>query len=153
MPQTLKDDDWELLLNRIKDGKCTPFLGAGACADVLPLSSAIAEEWARKLDYPLDDTRDLAHVAQFLAVKSDPMRPKEMIVEQLRNLPPPDFKPPYQLHGILADLPLPLYITTNYDDFMYQALKSRNKSPRREVCRWNKHIKNKLKAKSSILRA
>jgi hypothetical protein len=30
-----------------------------------------------------------------------------------------------------------VYLTTNYDDFMAQALKSRNKSPRTEYCRWN----------------
>ena len=55
MEDKLTRDDWDLLLDRIKDGKCTPFLGAGACHGVLPLGSSITEDWARKLDYPLDD--------------------------------------------------------------------------------------------------
>jgi hypothetical protein len=33
-------------------------------------------------------------------------------------------------------------MTTNYDDFMVQALRSRNKDPRQELCRWNKYIKH-----------
>ena len=30
MPRTLQKMDWKLLLSRIKEGICTPFLGAGA---------------------------------------------------------------------------------------------------------------------------
>jgi len=36
---------WDLLVDRINDGKCTPFLGAGACADVLPVGGAVAQTW------------------------------------------------------------------------------------------------------------
>ena len=41
MSNTLEDKDWDLLLRRIKAGKCTPFLGAGAAYGVLPLMAAI----------------------------------------------------------------------------------------------------------------
>ena len=75
MEDKLTRDDWDLLLDSIKDGKCTPFLGAGVCHGVLPLGSSIAEDWARKLDSPLNDCSDLARVAQFLAVKVDAIRP------------------------------------------------------------------------------
>lgn len=76
----LSDSDWNLLLGRIDAKKCTPFLGAGACSGVFPLGSDIAREWARESGYPLEDSRDLARVAQFLAVKaSDGMVPKEKI--------------------------------------------------------------------------
>ena len=34
----LKEETWEILLERIRDKKCTPFLGAGACAGALPLA-------------------------------------------------------------------------------------------------------------------
>ena len=36
MVSTLEDRDWENLLRRIKDKKCTPFIGAGAAAEILP---------------------------------------------------------------------------------------------------------------------
>lgn len=141
MPNTLEERDWELLLRRIKAGKCTPFLGAGACFGVLPLGCDIAQKWAQEHDYPLEDCHDLARVAQYLAVTEDPMTPKEIITGWIKNVPPPNFTELDEPHGILADLPLPVYITTNYDDFMVQALKSRNKDPKQELCRWNKYVK------------
>jgi hypothetical protein len=143
MPNTLEERDWKLLLRRIKVGKCTPFLGAGACFGALPLGGKIAREWAQEHHYPLEDSSNLIRVAQFLAVQYDSMFPKEEILNQFfQNVTPPDFTEPDEPHGILADLPLPMYMTTNYDDFMVQALKSRNKDPKRELCRWNKHIKS-----------
>jgi hypothetical protein len=142
MPNTLEERDWNLLLRRIKAGKCTPFLGAGACFGALPLGGEIAREWAQEHQYPLEDCHDLARVAQFLAVQYDPMFPKEEILEQwFKGVAPPDFTVPDEPHGVLADLPLPIYMTTNYDDFMLQALKSRNKDPKRELCRWNQLVK------------
>jgi hypothetical protein len=42
MATRLGDRDWEILLRRIHDGKCTPFLGAGINHGVLPLGSEIA---------------------------------------------------------------------------------------------------------------
>ena len=76
MPSGLTDDDWETLLQRIHDKECTPFIGAGACTETLPLASELAREWAAKYDYPLADATNLARVAQFLAVEKDPMFPK-----------------------------------------------------------------------------
>jgi hypothetical protein len=142
MPNTLEDRDWKLLLGRIKAGKCTPFLGAGACLGALPLGSRIAEKWAGDHHYPMEDCRDLARVAQFLAVQYDPMFPKEEILNRFfTNVAPPDFTEPDEPHGVLADLPLPMYMTTNYDDFMVRALKSRHKDPKQELCRWNKYVR------------
>ncbi len=141
MPGTLEKRDWDILMGRIKDGKCTPFLGAGACFGALPLGSDVAREWAQEHGYPLGDSHDLARVAQFLAVRYDPMFPKEELLRRFKNAAPPDFKETDEPHGVLADLPLPVYMTTNYDEFMTQALKSRNKDPKRELCRWNKYVK------------
>ncbi len=143
MPETLEERDWKLLLGRIKDGECTPFLGAGACFGAFPLASEIAQEWARKYDYPLEEScSNLALVAQFLAVEYDPMFPKGEIRKLFENVATPDFKKRDELHHVLADLPLPVYMTTNYDDLMIKALKDRNKDPKQEMCRWNKYVKN-----------
>ena len=141
MPNTLDERDWKLLLERIRDGKCTPFLGAGACFGVCPLGSDIARAWAREYNYPLTDGHDLARVAQFLAVQHDSMFPKERILEQFFNhIRPPDFGQPDEPHALLAELPLPIYMTTNYDDLMVQALKNRHREPYRELCRWNSYV-------------
>jgi hypothetical protein len=76
-------------------------------------------------------------------VHYDPMFPKEEILERFfQNVMLPDFTKPDEPHGVLADLPLPVYMTTNYDDFMVQALKSRNRDPKRELCCWNELVKD-----------
>ncbi len=142
----LNDKDWDLLLARINDKECTPFLGAGACHPILPLGSDIAKEWSKKYGYPLRDSWDLVRVAQFLAVDKDDMFPKSEIIKMLKkNKKLPDFKASDEIHGVLADLELPVYITTNYDDFMMQALINRGKDVKREFCRWNQAIKNRPK--------
>lgn len=140
---TLEERDWTLLLRRIRDGECTPFLGAGTCYGVLPLGSDIAEKWAKEYHYPFKDScKDLTEVAQFLAVEFDPVFPKGEIAKWFSSIKPPDFKKPDEPHAVLAKLPLPVYVTTNYDNFMVQALRSRNKNPVREFCRWNKYIES-----------
>ena len=141
MPDSLTQKDWDILVQRIKSKNCTPFLGAGAAYGVLPLGAEIAREWAQKYEYPLDDPFNLIAVAQFVALTTDPMAPKEEIVRMFKAKGKvPDFSDPTEPHGALADLALPLYITTNYDDFMTQALRSRDKDARQELCRWNKFI-------------
>jgi len=141
MPNILEEKDWDILLRRIKEEKCTPFLGAGACSEKIPIRF-IANEWAKKYDYPMEDSYDLAQVAQFLAVtEEDKMFPKDKICDKinelLKEVPPKYFETPDEIHGVLADLPLPVYITTTYDDLMVRALESRGKKPIQEICRWN----------------
>jgi hypothetical protein len=134
---SLEERDWTLLLRRIADGKCTPLIGPGMCHGIVPRRRDMAQSWARQYDYPLPDVEDLARVTQYLAVQYDPFYPKEEIQKQLSAAEMPDFNRPEQAHAMLADLNLPIYITTGYDDFMVQALRSRHKDPRRELCRWN----------------
>ena len=43
-----------------------------------------------------------------------------------------------EIHHLLADLPLPLYLTTNVDSFMTNALQHAGRSPRRLGLRWEK---------------
>jgi hypothetical protein len=153
MANGLDDSGWEVLLGRIGDGKCTPFLGAGVNDDILPLGREIAEEWAEKYEYPLENCSDLVQVAQFLAIsRNDPMFPKERVLKHLKirleewlrkNDPKKFFLDPSEPLSVLAELPLPIYMTTNYDDLMLRALKSHKKAPRRELCRWNKYVKEK----------
>lgn len=41
---------------------------------------------------------------------------------------------------ILAEFPLPIYITTSYHNFIEVALRRAGKSPRTEICRWHKGL-------------
>jgi hypothetical protein len=145
MPKTLEEKDWDLLLRRIKNGKCTPFLGSGACSEKISVISLIAKEWAEEYDYPMEDSDDLARVAQFVAVtEEDEMFPRDEICNKITELSeevtPAYFETPDEVHGVLADFPLPVYITTTYDDLMVQALESRGKTPTQEICLWNEYL-------------
>jgi hypothetical protein len=144
----LDDDiDWDLLMRRIRAGKCTPFIGAGACHGTLPLGGEIASAWANEHHYPLSDRHDLARVAQYLAIKRDAQFPKDLIVEQyFQGTASPNLADVNQLHRVLAELPFPIYVTTNYDDFMMEALRrspSPPKWPTLEVCRWNSLLRDR----------
>lgn len=140
-PERLSEKDWNELLRQIRKGKCTPFIGPEACSGLYPLKGDRAEQWAKDEDYPLDDRRELARVAQFLAV-SYPAKPIERLVEEFQTIKSPDYKKPNELHTVLASLPLPVYITTNYDGFMSQAFKElpMPRDARREYCRWKKTL-------------
>lgn len=141
-PIPLEENDWETLLTNIKEGVCTPFLGAGASIPPLPLASTLAEQWSQQYEYPLENSRkDLSRVAQFLAVTHrDSAWPKIQIRDLFNSYSAPDFKSEIQIHSLLAELPLPVYITTNYDDYMTQALILKGKDPKRELCRWNNSV-------------
>lgn len=143
MPGELSETDWDTLLERIRDGECTPFLGAGACHGVLPLGGDIAKRWATEKSYPLDDPWNLPRVAQFRVVKErDAMRAKQELARLFRDAEPPDFNEPDEPHAVLASLPLPVFLTTNYDNFMLRALKEwARKEPQQEFARWNRIIK------------
>jgi len=99
MQGSLDDNDWKLLLHRIKEGRCTPFLSAGAAFPVLPLGRDVAEQWSTEHSYPLADKGDLPRVAQYLATNFDPMFPKERLAESFRKCAPPDFSARDEPHG------------------------------------------------------
>jgi len=138
--QPLKEIDWRNLLKQIKKGTCVPFIGPDVCADVesYPHKPQIAEKWAAEEEYPLGDRSELARVAQFLAVQNAPAYPVDRLIEEYEGLELPKSTDKEEPHRVLADLPLPLYITTNYDNFISTALQ-RSAIPRvarRDFCRW-----------------
>jgi len=142
MAQTLDEHDWKYLLYGIKNQECTPVIGAGTCAGTLPLSSEIARSWAMDYGYPFYDDGNLSSVSQYLAIMNNPIFPKEQIKRKYNKIRHPNFGQPDEPHAVLADLNLPIYITTNYDSFMFDALRSRNRDPKREVYRWNNSLEN-----------
>jgi hypothetical protein len=140
--ERLKEADWTNLLRQIKRGKCTPFIGGEACTGMYPSKSEIAKEWAIKNNFPLGDAQDLSKVAQFLAVNVYEAYPIEQLIESFEKVKQELAKnaaiiPP---HRTLANLPLPVYITTNYDDSMERSLRELTlaRDPLQEYCRWRK---------------
>jgi hypothetical protein len=136
------DLEWYQILESIEGTQCVPFLGAGACYPHLPLAASLAEQLAAKLsDYPFD-RRDLSRVSQHAALTLSPPSVKRDVATTIKAVVRPDQQPggaaPDEPHRVLARLPLPLYMTTNYDLFMLSALQALpDRKPYHELCRWN----------------
>ncbi len=140
--EALDDEKWKVLLRRIYNQRCTPFLGPETCFDFsIPPASILAEEWADEHGYPFEDRKNLPRVAQFVAYKvlESVDAVKEELAEKFHGLKMPEFSNCNDPYGILASLPISVYINTHYFAFMYQALLSRYKDPQRTVCHWNEN--------------
>lgn len=139
-PHRLDERDWDILLRQISKGRCTPIIGSGACSGLYSMKGERAQKWAEDEDYPLENCSELARVAEFLAVRDYPAKPIERLVEEFSEVKAPDYSDPNEFHRVLANLPLPVYITTNYDNFLFQAFSKRAlpRDARRDYCRWRK---------------
>jgi hypothetical protein len=130
-------------MKRIKDGRCTPFIGAGVYSEGPSLRSSIAKKWAVEYNYPFADGADVARVARFLNVEyGDAEYASGKYVEELSKIPTPKFDDPNEPYNILAKLPLPIYVTTNYDDYMEQALRKNQRDVKPDLCKWVKSVED-----------
>jgi hypothetical protein len=116
------EDDWRLILLRILNGKCVPFLGAGASLGTreqpgLPTASRLAGALAAESRYPGLDKTDFLRIAQYHQMVFDPHYLREAIDRELKvkNLCPG------LVHRTIASLPFPYVLTTNFDRLMERA--------------------------------
>ena len=158
---------WKDLVFKIKHGKCIPIIGPRAHGRWLPTPAEVAEEWAEEHGYPFSDKRELARVAQYLVTRHQKGMPplffletlsdtlKERLPDELRPQPRPSdltsfvqavgwqnlvAEDPNEVHQVLASLDIPLYLTTNCDSFLWEALRAQGKEPQREICHWNEDL-------------
>ena len=135
-----QESTWSLLLKNLPAGDCVPFLGAGACHERIPLGEQMALNWGETEGYPLADTTNLPRVMQYIATArygGDAITLKhDFVRREISGVAAPDFSDSGQIHGVLARLDLPLYVTTNYDDFMFLALQHWRKLPRFDYSPW-----------------
>jgi hypothetical protein len=143
------DEDWEDLILSIRAKACTPFLGAGAAVPLMPLGGQVARALAEKYDYPFDDKTNLPRVAQYVSIVRTANTAKLRLKVDFDQLLKGEADKNYATilaeddpHRVVADLELPLYITTNYDDLLMQALTRAkpptltSRQPVRQVCQW-----------------
>lgn len=86
----LSEIKWKELIKQIRRKNCTPFIGAGACK-TLPTGSELAADFAKEYNYPLEDSEDLQHVTQYLAITNGTTSFKTDITEKLTACRYPDF--------------------------------------------------------------
>jgi len=161
---------WPSLLRSIQQQHCTPILGPGLLEGLLGATHEIARRWAETYNFPmaLDEREALPQVAQFLAVnqgayflrqeladslrrellrrfgdelgpdqQSAPLKELINVVNTLRQK-----REPAEPHWVLAQLPLPVFITINPDDLLVQALRRVGKDPQVAMCPWNEELES-----------
>ena len=158
---------WSGLTSMIQMGQCTPIVGPRVHGRWLPTPQEVAQRWAEKHKYPFADRDELARVAQYIATSLGEGFPRleflRTLLAELTERLPEELRPekrvqtltdliqaagwenltsddPNEVHRVLADLDLPLYLTTNADSFMVEALRARGKKAEREICRWNERL-------------
>jgi hypothetical protein len=157
---------WTTLVRQMQRGRCTPIIGPRVHGSVLPTLSGIAQRWADLHDYPFSNRDEMTRVAQYLATTQGEDFPRHELLDALMaNLAArvSELQPdggaetladlvqavgwqnlisdnPNEAHRVLADLNLPLYLTTNVDSFMVEALKAYGREPVREICRWSEDL-------------
>jgi len=121
---------WPSLVNNLKDKDLVPFLGAGASLGFngsvgLPSGSELAQNLAHDCQYPGDDTSDFLRVAQYYETTIDRHQVKKLLDKKLS---PPNVQPG-EIHRILANWPIEVVLTTNYDTLMERAFTISGKDP------------------------
>jgi CHAT domain-containing protein len=158
---------WEALIRCIEHGQCIPIVGPRAHGPWLPEKAEIARALAAKYQYPFANVEDLARVTQYIATSVGDDFARDEVLDALRaslaQRLPKEYRlddrygtlaewirqvrwdalvadHPNETHQVLASLELPLYLTTNADPFMVEALRARGKEAKREICRWNEDL-------------
>lgn len=129
-----EENHWEITIGKITEGDCTPFFGS-KISDFTMLAE-ISQQLAEKYEYPFSDNKNLSNVTQYISIiKGDQLSTKyevKSLLEENSN----DIKD-YEFYQYWAQLPIPIYITANYDDLLSKALRKEGKEPKIGYCCWN----------------
>ncbi len=160
-------EKWQAILTSAKSKQLTPILGAGMYEPILGPWRDWAAFMADKYGFPLSSFyRDaLPQVAQYILISQDLNTLFSVSIDYFRKAVQSRFpdgmseelqaadadlqalmtfaweqlvkKDPNEQHAVLAKLKLPIYITTNADNLMEDALRAVGVEPKMEICPWS----------------
>lgn len=160
-------EKWTAILNGINSRQCTPILGTALYEPFIGLWRDLAARMADEYGFPLSSHYHdaLPQVTQYLYVTQDPTTLISTFTKNIRvsiqsrwgdelsddmKKPNVDMQAlisfvgkklreidPFEPHKVLASFKLPIYITTNYDNLMEDALKELGLKPKMEICPWS----------------
>ncbi len=114
---------WNSLLGRIKSGDCVPVLGPAVAPALEPSSETLLAQ-ARSVPAALIGDHDLPRVAQAVSIGRDRAFVRDTLQKERERQVAGDDGHPGDLCRSLAELALPLFLTTSYGDELAQALVS-----------------------------
>lgn len=163
-------EKWPSLLRSLRRGECVPVLGPGMYEKVLGSQREIARRWAEAYRYPMapHERESLPQVSQYLTINQYERAPYDELEEYLQqevqkrfqDILPPELRQgfasldklveavgkrqrsrnPYDPYLVLAQLPLPVFITANVNNLLGSALQEVGKDPQVVLCPWNDKI-------------
>jgi hypothetical protein len=119
---SLRSEDWQLLLRRMRDGKVVPVIGMGT------LARKVAADLAARFSYPFA-SQELPAIGEFVP------RP-ELVLALREQAAGEEGTEDRRLAAALAALPMPCYLTTRYDDVLTEALNSAGRQPIVQLPAW-----------------
>lgn len=163
-------DKWPAIIAAIQNEKCTPILGPGLYEPMLGSWRDMSIGLAKKFNFPLASfyQEALPQVTQFVASNQsldtlltsvnsmiratlqqrfgddlpDNLKKPNAALLELLNICGAKFRKSqeYEQHKVLASLPLPIYITTNYDNLLAEALVEAGRKPEVAICPWSERF-------------
>ena len=163
-------DKWPAIIAAIQNEKCTPILGPGLYEPMLGSWRDMSVGLAKKFNFPLAAFYQdaLPQVTQFVAsnqsldtlLTSINNMIRATLQQRFGDDLPDNLKKPNaailglletcgqkfrnsqecEQHKVLAALPLPIYITTNYDNLLAEALVEAGRSPEVAICPWSERF-------------
>lgn len=160
-------EKWPALIRSIRRGQCTPILGPGLVEPILGSLRELAQRWAEAYHYPMapHERESLPQVAQYLSINQARSFPYDELGEYLRReiqerhasdlsaelrggRPGLDdlfnavgaawrARDECEPHKVLAQLPVPIFITTSPENLLSSALKEAGRDPQPVLCPWN----------------
>jgi hypothetical protein len=163
-------DKWPTITAAIQNEKCTPILGPGLYEPMIGSWQDFSIALAKKFNFPLASFHQdaLPHVTQFVAsnqsldtlflslnstirkivqnrfgehLPENLHKPNASLLDLLK-ISGQKFreKQEYEQHKVLASLPLPFYITTNYNNMLAEALEEAGRKPEVVICPWSERF-------------
>jgi SIR2-like domain len=160
-------DKWPALIAALKQTACTPIIGPGISDALLGTRQEIASNWARSYGFPMapHNRESLPQVAQYLSIhQGGPFLRSELesylrrtLIERYENELPPELltasasledliaggwealhkREAVDPYSVLAQLSVPVYVTTQPSRLLVRALRDAGREPEVELCHWN----------------
>lgn len=160
-------DKWPSLISSLSSGMCTPIIGPGISDALLGTRQEIAGDWARSYGFPMapHNRESLPQVAQYLSIHQgwpflrsqlethlrrrlldryqqdlpDELRTSDASIEELiaGAWDAVHRRETVEPYSVLAQLPVPVYVTTQPSRLLARALTEAGRRPEVELCRWN----------------
>jgi hypothetical protein len=160
-------DKWPSLITDLTEAHCTPVIGPGIGDALLGTRQEIAQSWARSYRFPMApyNRESLPQVAQYLSINQSwrflrselQTYLRRTILERYGDELPAELRHEktsledliasawearhkrelVEPYSVLAQLPAPLYITTQPSRLLARALRMAGREPEIELCRWH----------------